>query len=380
MAPLRQSHTFRHRPTVGFLVFSTSCLKMVSRAQPPHLLLSRSDFPGLSKQSGQSRAPLCRNRLSRSKFRVMASLAPPGLLSREEMRLWRHPRNSRVFWDLGSIWLQVILSWGFCFLYPEATVYFLSWLLIGGAQHGMGLVAHEGAHALLFPGSRLLNDRVTKWFFASPVCLPFSVYRERHFTHHRMVSTDQDTKELYQREYRGVGLIWEVIRSLSGWEFFATAAKVLMRLKKSAEKRSSKSDPLGDFQSIVFCQAIIFLIVGGLVNYILFWFVPLATTAQLFSKIRSVVEHRPLESHSGSGNVFFMGTETPYLRSVDAALWERLFLTRLNFHFHAEHHMWPQISYQYLPILHQRLRQRDDHIAVFDDSYLSAIGKLWRGV
>ena len=78
---------------------------------------------------------------------------------------------------------------------------------------------------------------------------------------------------------------------------------------------------------------------------------------------------------------YFGGTAGSFVRSVRASWWERLLVCKINFGFHAEHHLWPQVSYQYLPVLRQRLEQA----GVFGDvrfdreeTYGSTLYKLWR--
>jgi SAM-dependent methyltransferase len=60
---------------------------------------------------------------------------------------------------------------------------------------------------------------------------------------------------------------------------------------------------------------------------------------------------------------------------------ERLFLCKINFGYHVEHHLWPQINYQFLPLVHDRMIERD----VFSDarfglekSFTSSVLKLVR--
>ena len=308
---------------------------------------------------------------------------PKGLLSLEESRAWMNPRPGRLAADLLGIWLQVAVALALFLHFPGPGVYLLTVVLIAGAQHACGLVAHEGAHYLLIPQNRPLNDRLCTWFFAAPVLLPFSTYRQRHMDHHRYVSTEDDTKELYRRHFRGWRLFWEVARSLAGLDF---ASQVLLTLKPrpGGRKPSGQSGGfLRDAAAIGVAQAILLAIaaIWDWRLYILLWVVPFVTVAQLFSKLRSAAEHQPLDSEAGHGlGPYFKGTPTPYLRSIGATPLEGLFLTRINFHYHAEHHLWPQVCYQYLPILHDRLKARPDfHGVVFAGSYLNVILGLARG-
>ena len=82
-----------------------------------------------------------------------------------------------------------------------------------------------------------------------------------------------------------------------------------------------------------------------------------ATFAQLFSANADL---------SGLG---LIGTE-----------WDKCDLSKINFNFHAEHHLWPFVSYQYLPVLHERLlhsAEAKQMGVTFESSYAAAIQKLW---
>jgi fatty acid desaturase len=81
--------------------------------------------------------------------------------------------------------------------------------------------------------------------------------------------------------------------------------------------------------------------------------------ATLYGKLRSVVEHTPYrhEWRDDPVSPYFRHTPEPVVRSVVPTRIERLFLTRVNFNYHREHHLWPALSYQYLPVAYHRVRQ-----------------------
>jgi len=78
----------------------------------------------------------------------------------------------------------------------------------------------------------------------------------------------------------------------------------------------------------------------------------------------------------------------PMLRPVHASWFERLFLSKINFHYHAEHHLWPWISYQHLPEMNARLWQNrkpdevfmyDGNMMFMDDDYSSSLRDVIKG-
>jgi len=313
---------------------------------------------------------------------------PRGLLSNEEARAWTHPRLGRLLLDLLGVWLQIVLSVALYLHFPTPGVYLLAIILIAGAQHACAIITHEGVHYLLLPQNRAFNDKLASWLFASPVLLPFSTYRRRHMDHHRHVSTEDDTKELYRRSLCGWRLGFEVARSLTGLDFLSQVLLTLRdRSRKSAKKTAGKGPGMiGDLLAIGLAQLALMALfsIWDWRLYFLLWVVPLLTFLQLYSKIRSAAEHQPFEhdlpQEPEPDSPYFKGTTTPWLRSIQATPIERLLLTRINFHYHAEHHLWPQVCYQYLPILSRRLKeQRDFQGVVFEGSYLSVITKMARG-
>ena len=76
-----------------------------------------------------------------------------------------------------------------------------------------------------------------------------------------------------------------------------------------------------------------------------------------------------------------MDTPGPFVRSVRASAAERLLFGRLNFGLHAEHHLWPQLSYQHLPEARRRLEASgafSDPCLARERGYLRTLWKLQR--
>jgi fatty acid desaturase len=295
----------------------------------------------------------------------------PQVIDAEEMKTWRQPRTRELVVDLAGPWLQIAVCITAAAVLRHPLVYVIAFLLIAGAMHGLNCITHEFAHNLVIPRRRRLNDLVGRWLFAAPGGLPFDFYRKRHFEHHRLVSTARDTKLLYQREFSGWRMGYEVILSLSGFDYLWQVVKVLSRKDDpaaagaEADKKDDKKDDGASFGMdvlpVVIAQTIIaavFIAAWGIVPYIVFWIWPLMA-ATLFGKLRSVVEHSPFRREWGreGDSPYFRGSPAPVIRSVVATPFERLFMTKVNFCFHREHHLWPGLSYQFLPVAYDRLRR-----------------------
>jgi fatty acid desaturase len=322
---------------------------------------------------------------SRSRSDPTPAVSLRGVLSTEELRRWNQPNTARAIFDLALIWVQILGAIALYVWLPHPLTFVVAFVLVAGGQHALYLGAHEFAHCLVFPRNRALNDFVGKWFFAAPALLPFAVFRHRHFAHHRLYSTDRDTKTSYRCDWRGSGLLRQVAKSLVGWEFLDAVREVLVREQTDAVDGSPGPSTREALPPILIVQFVL-LAAFALVDPFLFlwlWILPMVTLAYLFSKIRTSMEHQPLDSEGGVDpeGLYFKGTPGPFVRTVKASWLERLCVCKINFCFHAEHHLWPTVSYQYLPRVHERLIERDSYSDPrfgLDDTYASTIAKLWR--
>jgi len=294
------------------------------------------------------------------------------IIQPDELKHWRHANGRKLILDLAAIWAQACLGFALAITFSNWVGYLIGFVIIAGAQHGLGQATHEAVHGNLISANRSFNDIIGGLLFAGPILVPFEIYRNRHLHHHRHCSELSDTKWLYRRRWDGWYALIEIIKSLSGFDFVAQVLAVLrnnstIRPIEHSLKRSRGPILLQDFSAIAFGQLWMFAIIS-LINpiyYLTLWIAPLLTLMPLFSKARSAVEHRPfgiVDAASG-GTIYFGGTKVAFFRSVKANYLERLIFSKLNFSFHAEHHLWPSVSYQYLPILHERMRQRADQDA-----------------
>lgn len=317
----------------------------------------------------------------------------------EEIAALRSPRIGRLVLDLGLIWVHAAGGCAVFILHPAPWTYALSLLLVGAAQHRILLIPHECIHGLLIPGHRRLNDWIGANLFAAAVLLPYRVYRQRHMAHHRLVSTAEDTKFLYRRDLRGWRFLLEVVFSLSMLDYFLQVIRAVRRGQRGTaggQPAAFRAALRRDLPAIAIVQGLIFAVFlafdplwrGIPTYYGLLWIGPLLTTSYWFGKLRSAVEHQPFrgEVDPASDSAYFMGAPAPTLRSVRATRWERLCFSATNFHFHAEHHLWPWISYQHLPAASRRIWGEGAGSRIVDGqkvdmarSYASVLARLVRG-
>lgn len=315
----------------------------------------------------------------------------------EEERLrYRRPRVGRLILDLSLPWLQVVIGCAIFIVHPSVFTWIVAVFLIAGAQHGLSLIAHEASHFLVWPWDKRKNDWIGTYLFAAPTVLPFNVYRQRHIIHHRLVSQLGDTKNVYRRNWSGWGFLVEVLRGLLGVDYVLKVREALS-IGKGAEYDKFDANLRRDQIGIVVVNGIIFLILtlfdpmqyGFPTYYIILWLWPLLTLSFLLAKIRALVEHQPPlnERFATPETPYFMNTPGPMLRSVKATWFERLFLSKVNFHYHAEHHLWPWINYQHLPEINARIwdgHKGEKHLILHDNllvmgrDYLTVIRDIIR--
>ncbi len=311
------------------------------------------------------------------------------ILSSSERRACNLASRVPMLVHFTAVWAQIVAGLGLVLLFPNVATFAIAFVLIAGGQHGLALVTHEFTHYLVFPKRRKLNDVVGAWFFAGPSGLAFDLYRHRHFAHHRLYSTETDTKTLYKRDYTGVRFAVECLRSLCGLDYLQQVVNVMRRARSDKHDHGVRAVSLPRAMvPLIGSQLVIAAVLCAIdpVVYVTMWAVPLLTLTQLFSKLRSSVEHLPLNSESGEDpdGEYYKGTSGPFARSVRASLVERLFLSKVNFCYHNEHHLWPQVSYQYLPKLRRRPveheRENADRKALAREAtYLSTLRKFWAG-
>jgi len=221
-------------------------------------------------------------------------------LTQEERTRYRTPNTSRLLFDFSLPWIQAILGCALFIAYPSFWTWLAAIFIIGGAQHGLSLIGHEGAHRAICPQNIPKNDFIATYLFAAPALLPFNVYRQRHTLHHRYVSRTGDTENVYLRDMRGWRFFYEALRSLCGADFLLKSREALDAGKGAEFDRfedNLRRDQIGN----VLVQAVLVVVLTLFdplhfyipTYYFLLWLWPLLTVSMWFAKLRALVEHQP---------------------------------------------------------------------------------------
>lgn len=269
----------------------------------------------------------------------------------EKIALLRYPPVYVLITQIFLIYLQIFIGISI-FIYSDNLILnIFSVVLVGTAQHGFSLFAHESVHGA-FVKNRKINNMLGMWLFSYPILLPFNLYKVRHLQHHTFTSTDMDTKNLYRSNISGLYFIFECAKSLLLVDY---AKQVFAVLKRAEGDRIVKLNQIYiDIIGLVITQLFIFYLfnaAGHWEFYLIIWLYPIFSVYMLTGKLRSIVEHKPIieECEISESNKYYLKTTSEFTRSVNASWLERILFSKLNFHLHLVHHTLPAISFYYFP-------------------------------
>jgi fatty acid desaturase len=257
----------------------------------------------------------------------------------------------------------------------------LALAILGGRQLGLSILMHEGAHGLLHP-DRKLNNFIGQWITATATGSDLYAYRSYHLTHHKFTQQPEDPDLSLSSPFPAsrASLRRKIIRDLTGQTFYkqrshqfavamAGILAVLRGNRDTAEKRDNAAGKPFNKQSrngieapvVNMAGAILtaktvgrFLLVQALLLAIslatfgwipfLLWLAALATTFQLFLRIRNIAEHAC--TTTGSADPF------SHARTTIANFWERCTYAPYWVNYHAEHHLFMGVPCYQLPAAH----------------------------
>jgi fatty acid desaturase len=235
------------------------------------------------------------------------------------------------------------------------------------AQHGLAVLAHEGAHYRLY-ATRWLNDLAGR-LCATPLSVSMLTYRMIHRIHHNHLYEPIDPDLALMAGYpRGRAyLLRKLAKDLVG---LTTVKNYLYFLRNPPSGGDGKKDDTSselraaarrDRRIVVIVQ---YTLLGAAIGtglwrwYLLLWILPEVTVLQVLLRLRAVCEHGAPRS-----------TDSP-LRAARTTLpsrWVSWLVFPHNVHFHIEHHLYPSVPHYRLRECHERLRAA----GVLDDAEVS---------
>lgn len=240
-------------------------------------------------------------------------------------------------------WAVVIGAAVLCERFWHPLLYVAAVLVIGGRQHALGVIAHDGSHYTLFRNRRV-NDLIAEIFLAWPILASLRAYRRAHLAHHANLNTELDPDLLRNRP------------DLLGQQRSPLAVTLLMAGKGTKQGGLLKmfvgnTDKPGD-RAWGAARWVTYAAVAAAITWFgwwrevaLYWLVPLFTWFVFAMRLRGIVEHWGLPNK----------TPLNMTRSVRVTALERVLLLPHNINLHLEHHHYPRVPFYRLPALHRHL-------------------------
>ncbi len=244
-------------------------------------------------------------------------------------------------------------------------------VLIGVAQHGLFILAHEAAHYRLL-SNRMLNDLLGRLIGMSGG-VSMCTYRVTHRLHHNNLYGPEDPDTAIHGGYpRGRAYLWKkLVQDLLGWNAWKTFAYFFgaPAINADTQRRISPLDDTSpqlraaarrDRWGVVAFHLLAPLAAwglggtGGLLGYLGLWTLPLLTVLQPILRLRAVCEHGAVRDLS-----------SPLTAARTNRTWGsllnwlgRFFLFPHHVNYHLEHHLYPAVPHYHLPRLHRLLVER----------------------
>ena len=301
---------------------------------------------------------------------------PLDLLSKEELKVIRKKRDWINVVSISLNWLQIIAAMALFFYFPNVLTFLLSVVVIGSRQFALAVLAHDGAHNLLFFNEKI-NDFASQWFCAFPLFSDNRPYRPYHLAHHRFTESENDpdlslsapfpiTKASFRRK---------VIRDLTGQTGFRRYSIALKSIFSSeADDFKGKIIKISDKISGFFISNLVIFSLISIFShwsiYFLLWWIPAFTYYSLIVRIRNIAEHSVTPGDTNLNNT----------RTTKASLLTRYLLVPHHVNFHLEHHLFTNCPWYNLPKVHEMLKGEPlrDKMCI-EESYFSVLRKATSG-
>ena len=319
--------------------------------------------------------------------------------------------NWRGIWLILHAWLVVAFAafgaawaWSFDPLVGLLTTP-VALAIIGGRQLGLSIIMHDGAHGLLHP-KRKWNNWLGQWPSGAATGSDLFAYRTYHLTHHKFTQQPEDPDLSLSKPFptSKASLRRKAIRDLTGRTFFkqrrsqfavawrgiqamlagetgdgsrdTSAGRALNLQSRSGidapvaniDGAKTTARTVGRFLAIQLIILAVSLTFWGWTPFLL-WIVSLATTFQLFLRVRNIAEHAC--TTTGSDDPF------THARTTYAGLIERTTVAPYWVNYHSEHHLFMGVPCYHLQRAHALLGKGGHHDRMtIEPDYLSVLRRV----
>ncbi len=262
----------------------------------------------------------------------------PSLLPADALAALVRPAPWRALGLIAFDWGTWILAAALGLWAQQAWLWPLLWVWIGSRLHGLGILAHDGAHGLLWP-SRRINDLVVELVLAWPILLSPARYRHMHRGHHRHLNTPADPDWARNRPD-------ELLRSPSRLHTLRVLLGVNLRQARLIDLVRPAGDEPPPLRLLVLVLVVAVVAWQGLwVQAFLVWGAPFLAWFLPTMRLKGIAEHFAVKNDSPLSAA----------RTVVASPLERWLIAPHGVNFHLEHHLFPSIPCTRLAQAHRRL-------------------------
>ncbi len=329
-------------------------------------------------------------------------LRSDSLFSAHEWRDLTAVSRWRGLWLVAHAWTVIIFAAGLASWLAHPLAWLAAIIIIGGRQLGLAILMHEAAHGLLHP-ARGTNNFMGQWLTGAAVGSDLHAYRTYHLRHHKFTQQAEDPDLPLSAPFptTRASLLRKMLRDLGGLTFlkqragqFIIATRGLQdvfanrhELKEAPDTRAGTpfnrgggagtsltggngaaaivTRSVGRFLLVQFLLLALSLLLWGWTPFLL-WLTALATTFQLFLRLRNIAEHAC--TAVGSNDPF------SHARTTRAGWLERTTVAPYWVNYHAEHHLFMGVPCYQLARVHQLLGTAGHHSRMtLAPSYLSVM-------
>ncbi|PZQ22175.1 MAG: fatty acid desaturase [Sphingopyxis macrogoltabida] len=318
---------------------------------------------------------------------------PDRFFDRTEWMAITRPSSWRGIWLIAHAWIVSIGVIALAAWTQSPLAWLLAVILVGGRQLGLAILMHDAAHGALHPNRRI-NNFLGQWLSGAAVGSDLIAYRTYHLQHHKFTQQPEDPDLSLSKPFptTRASLGRKILRDVTGQTFFKQRAaqftlafrglKAMLRGEKPAsggagtkagtpfnkQSDDGMTSPTVDLAGTIavtravgrflVVQAVLLaasLLLYGWTPYLL-WLAGLATTFQLYLRIRNIAEHAC--TTTGSQDPF------THARTTHAGWIARATVAPYWVNYHAEHHLFMGVPCYRLPQVHAALGRAGKHEAM----------------
>lgn len=200
--------------------------------------------------------------------------------------------------------------------------------ILGSLQHAIGILGHDGAHRRISK-NKFINDQLTTYLCLAPLMMPFKLYQDFHFSHHRFTGTENDGEMEYKKS---LAPHWDlpikrfyIYKNLI-LDYLGFGIPIVFKMAKSTDEATLK-DKIPMFLFWIPVASLCYFTSNLWI--LLIWFTAMGTSFWAAFRFRLWAEH--------------MGTSITH--RYQSTFIQRLLWLPHNIDIHWEHHKYPSVPF-----------------------------------